>query len=567
MTKTIPYTYQDKHGTYYVRFVFPKRCRQNVPNLNRDIRRTLKTKYIKQAIARSQWYISQWELIVEKLIMSPYRTKSYYRNLIESLDYFRFERECLAKNAYEGNEEHQILELIRMIDPYGNNVEINYGDPDEDLRAATGLQELWVNIDAAIKKKNVELQAEFANSPEKLASLHASYLRANPENQKGKHSVTEVVDVYIQDKGAGVGEQTLNELRTGLDLFIHFIGDTPFNEITEKSVREFKKLVPNTPARISQRENFKSWPLVEIVKFTSEHGLPLLAKKTVEKKIESVKGLLEWAMHSSEFIDRDLSKVLSRKFVNTSGNAGVIEYKSFETEHLVNLSNSYLYKEALPKRLQKVQPHKFWVSLIALFTGCRLEEVCQLYLQDFSEVNDIPIIKITDDDEGDVGKEVKIKTKSSYRWVPIHSQLISFGILDYVAELQSKNETRLFPELDNKNAKNKYSFLVTKWFGDTLRKQIKYEKNSRYCFHSFRKSFIQRLQNHTDVPREVRKALVGHSVGGGDVHERYEGHYDIPILNKAINKLKYPEMDFEGVTWNDFQARVTEWEKLKGEFS
>ncbi len=77
---------------------------------------------------------------------------------------------------------------------------------------------------------------------------------------------------------------------------------------------------------------------------------------------------------------------------------------------------------------------------------------------------------------------------------------------------------------------------------------------------------MQRLQNRTEIPREVRKSLVGHSIGGGEAHEDYEGGYDISILHEAINKLDYPELDFSGVTWSDFQKRLAEWESKRGNY-
>jgi len=146
--------------------------------------------------------------------------------------------------------------------------------------------------------------------------------------------------------------------------------------------------------------------------------------------------------------------------------------------------------------------------------------------------------------------------------VPIHSELIRIGLLDYVDELKVAKEVRLFPDLNNENPKKRYGYAATKWFGDTLRKTIGYEKSQGYCFHSFRKLFIQRLQNVTEVDRQVRKALVGHSPGNGDSHEVYEGRYDADVLKSNIEMLVYPDLDLEAVSWSDFKQRLAEWNKV-----
>ena len=40
-----------------------------------------------------------------------------------------------------------------------------------------------------------------------------------------------------------------------------------------------------------------------------------------------------------------------------------------------------------------------------------------------------------------------IKTQSGNRAVPLHPKLIDLGLLNYVTEIKSKNETKLFPNL------------------------------------------------------------------------------------------------------------------------
>lgn len=79
--------------------------------------------------------------------------------------------------------------------------------------------------------------------------------------------------------------------------------------------------------------------------------------------------------------------------------------------------------------------------MIALFTGARINEICQLHTDDIKEKNGIPFISINEEDEKHV------KTKAGIRQVPIHSELIKIGFLDYVAEIRAKGETLLFPEV------------------------------------------------------------------------------------------------------------------------
>lgn len=516
---SIPHTYRDTHGTYYVRYVIRSRARAHLPTTRRDVRKSLRTKSAATAKIRSRVFLTELDRLTGEFELSGYRDAAYY------------------------------LHLITAFDPFGNQVSIERADPSEEVQVYLELQRAWAQAP--------ESKAIFEA---RKAAFEADLLLRDKKRQSEDYSVADVIDVFLRDKRARLSDQPLDELRSGLELFRHFMGDEPFNSLTIKKLRDFKKLVPRLPKRISVNKTLKSLPIDEVLELAEKNKLPLIAARTVETKIAAVKQLVQWAAQSAEFLDEDISSALDSKYVDVSNNKPSSSYRAFETRHLQNLLGTYVYKGEIPGRVKSITPAKFWVPIIALFSGARLEEICQLYLQDIVEERGIMLFRISPEDDEGVGKKVNIKTKSSQRRVPVHPALLEMGFDDYVAELRSRGETRLFPDIDNNNSKGKYGFLISKWFGDTLRKGIGYEKGSGYCFHGLRKNFIQRLQNTPGVGREVRKALVGHSIGGGDAHEIYEGDYDAHILKQVVDQLEYPELDFSHVKWVDFQARVGRWE-------
>jgi integrase len=82
---------------------------------------------------------------------------------------------------------------------------------------------------------------------------------------------------------------------------------------------------------------------------------------------------------------------------------------AYEPDELKTLfcSNKYL-NDSFHESFQ------FWVPIIGLFTGCRLEEICQLHLDDIRQERDVWVFDINDK------KEKRIKTPSAKRIVPIH---------------------------------------------------------------------------------------------------------------------------------------------------
>ncbi len=522
MPKSIPYTYKDKHGSYYVRFVVPQTIRAAMPELGRDIRRSLRTKSPKYARSRSRRYLAFWEHVVEMFMMNPKRDRKYY------------------------------ISLITLVDPFGREVSIEGDSSSEEVDMAAEMQKRW--FEGGMYD---HLKDEYKHSPGAVSALEAE--RRLIMGAEDNVSVSQAVDMFIRDNKGRIEDQSLDELRVGLELFISFADGKSIGQINNDDIREFRELLPQVPKRFTADPLYQKMPLKQAMSTLDSEKNDLQAKRTVRKKFDSVRQLFDWACNDCRLINDDFSRSFNTKYLKLKNNPDTKPYKAFEIHHLVNLTNCYIYKNEIPCRVHIAEAHRFWVPMIALFTGARLEEICQLYLQDIVEENGIWQFKFTKEDVKNEGKEVKLKSPSAKRNIPIHPVLLKMGLTDYLEEVAQIGASRLFPELNNSNQKNKYNFTVTKWFGDTLRKEIGYEKSSRYCFHSFRKNVIQALQQLPEIPREIRKSISGHARGGGDVHEVYEREYDAGVLDQYLSQLTYPDLDFDGITWSDFKHRRREW--------
>ena len=109
--------------------------------------------------------------------------------------------------------------------------------------------------------------------------------------------------------------------------------------------------------------------------------------------------------------------------------------------------------------------HYCWLPLIGLYTGARINEICQLNpLTDIIQDKETGVhyFHFTDDGETISGVDKSIKTKSSKRIVPIHSKLLELGFLDYVGKIKQSNQKILFIEWEPRNSKA--SANASKWF-------------------------------------------------------------------------------------------------------
>ena len=99
----------------------------------------------------------------------------------------------------------------------------------------------------------------------------------------------------------------------------------------------------------------------------------------------------------------------------------------------------------------------------------------------------------------------RLKTKSSQRVVPVHSQLVKLGFLKYVAEVRRRDGEKafLFPLVaPDRGAAGVAAW--SKWFGRYLRAQG--VTDTAKVFHSFRHSFKDALRRG-EVNQEVHDAL------------------------------------------------------------
>ncbi len=176
------------------------------------------------------------------------------------------------------------------------------------------------------------------------------------------------------------------------------------------------------------------------------------------------------------------------------------KYAPFSIEQLNAMFRAPLYTGCIDdgRNYNKVgnnRPRRvrFWLPLIALFTGARINEICQLHTSDIQEKNGIAFISINAEDDKHV------KTKAAVRQVPIHDELIKIGFLDYVSEIRAKGETMLFPEVmtDLSRGTKRADHLspsapLSKWFNhfiESVNRRIdeaEHKFTSEHVFHSFR---------------------------------------------------------------------------------
>lgn len=188
------------------------------------------------------------------------------------------------------------------------------------------------------------------------------------------------------------------------------------------------------------------------------------------------------------------------------------------------------------------EPERFWIPLLALYTGARQNELCQLRTADVTEVDGIPYIEICHNPE----LNQSTKTKKS-RTCPIHQGLVDLGFLDYC---RKQKHERLWPNL--KLFKGKWQHEFSKWYCVTFRKKFCNPKERKLDFHGLRHSFLNWYKQNTQVSfttAKVLKSIAGHldkfdvaiigAVKDDMTFDRYGKAYKIKKQDELIQTLNY----------------------------
>ena len=345
-------------------------------------------------------------------------------------------------------------------------------------------------------------------------------------------------------------KSTQMEFARGIDRFIELHGDLDVTHINRRHVREFRDAAQLVPTGRSGKLLKATLP--QLVEYSRAHpDAPRIKAATVNKWLNCLGAVLNWSRKNG-LIPDDVpwsDPVSGMRLTEERSNR-----QPWEPEELKALFASPIYLEGARPVGGKGEA-AYWLPLLALFDGARLNELAPLCVDDVKLDAASGVRFITVIEDADTGRSVK--TESSVRAVPIHSELVRIGFLEFVDHVgQSEGSSaRLFPML-TPGPKGGFGEAFSKWFG-RYKRGLGIE-NPSSVFHSFRHGFKDALRA-AGVNEDVNDALTGHS-GGNSVARSYGWkdmvrRFGFPILYSAVEKARYPGLDLSTLRWTPNQAR------------
>jgi integrase len=349
-------------------------------------------------------------------------------------------------------------------------------------------------------RPKLRLIPEPGDTPEDRIQAQVEFFRANTIAEVGRERgptvvnqhlplLSELAQDYKRDRLAANKwtAKTQDENMAVYKLCIDIIGDLPLSKIGDDQALKYIETLKKLPANLNKMPAYRGKSISEIIALNP----PPMATRSINKNLERVSSLFKFSISKPKY---DLRY---NPFSGRSLDESYIQQREpFSEDELISIFGAV---EHSGRRYKTA--YSYWLPLLGILTGARLNELCQLHLSDFEIVNGIHCINIQDAHDGQ-----RVKNKSARRLVPIHTTLINLGLLRYVNLLRTQGQKRLFYNLDL--TEDGYGKIPSRWFGRFKERCGIMEKHTK-VFHSFRHTFISQLLDN-DIPETAIAPIVGH---------------------------------------------------------
>jgi hypothetical protein len=354
--------------------------------------------------------------------------------------------------------------------------------------------------------------------------------------------ISKLIDDYIEstERQKELREKTLIEYRNTLDLMVEIIGDLPINQLSQKHGRLLSSSLEKLPPRRKTDGRYNQKSVKQLIKMEVDNPMDT---RTVNKLIQRCSSWLNWVIRNGYYTERN---IFHGKSIPSNKRKNTITRQPFTDKQLKLIFN----KGYLQRTLNSTSPCKFvfyWIGILGLHHGTRLQETSQLYISDIYPLNKIWVIDINDNT-----KDKKLKTPNSKRIIPLHQTLIDLGFLDYLHILEQNGKERLFHELSL--GRDGYTKNPSRFFNDYLRELGIKSATEKYDFHSLRHNCnIELIQK--DVGVEYRNDYLGWGQTGMS-KSVYGKPFEPSILQKhCSNNISYP------INWKNLKV---DWKLIIG---
>lgn len=274
-----------------------------------------------------------------------------------------------------------------------------------------------------------------------------------------------VIADFLAQEGERDIDAMMKKHRFVMPMFLEVIGDKPIIAMKQSDITDFFKLVHRLPPHWRAIQKKRNLPIRKIAELEYDK---LIAEDTFTGTYRAcISSFLGWA--KTNWQDKGFSTTLTVEKISYNGKrkSGTQQTQRALTQD--ELKRLYEGDEMRALADDPAHAERYWLPHVELFTGARVNEICQLnpqtdILQDAE--NGIWYFWINEKTEGDERIVKSVKTGEA-RTAPIHQKLIELGFLGYVERTKASGAKLLFPNWEPRGGRASPN--AERWFNRFLR--------------------------------------------------------------------------------------------------
>ena len=565
-------------GVYYIRRKVPESLR---PTLGREFKRSLKTSDPSEAkrLFAKEWAASE-ELFARARAQSAGAIALSQRD-IRILAESWHDAE-LARMEASGDFSGWLAD--------GGQVMVEHGGRLEEYTPLITLQEALDNdpasaelmgtagiVRSALRAKNIPMPAQDSAEYETLQSLfreqalklselalarhrgnwavsksplagEALSFETDKATVKPRKGLLSVFEDYAEDRQLTDGKtravlRSIDAYRALVKEFTELCGDLPVADITREVVRQYRADIATMPAR---GEGIRKLTARQKIAKANEEGLPPIEAATIRNKVRAISAVLSYALRMQLIPE---NPIIAGGIGNAAAKAASKRSTARRNRNFYNdaeltaiFTSPVFTQEGWAPPRADFGKAWYWMPLLMYYTGARREELAQLAVRDVktdqAEIGPyLSILNAEGEDDGDRG----VKNDGSRRSIPLHSDLIQLGFLEYVKTQHQGGA--LFPKLEA-NPAGYFGANFGKRWAEYLRKTVDLDSPANPS-HGFRHTF-KTLCRKVGIPEDVSDAITGHA-GPASVSRDYG---EMPLIRMAQEIKKLPSCSLVPILLN-----------------
>lgn len=348
----------------------------------------------------------------------------------------------------------------------------------------------------------------------------------------------QVIDRFLDEYPKTKSPSMYKKHIVALPMLREFVGDIPVTELRQAHINDFFTLLQRLPPRWKDQCRRLGLTIRKLAEL--DHPEKIAPKTFDDSYKASIRPFLDDAV--TNWQDSGFPTTLSLKATKYKGERkeGEKKQRHFKQAELQRLFEGNEMKSFASG---SAKSHCYLLPHIGLFTGARVNEICQLNPQtDILKDPETGIwyFWITEETEGDERIDKRTKNNESRRKVPIHSKLIELGILDYINVVKKQGAKMIFPAW--KPSRGRASSEAEKWFRKLITEAgLRDEtKGARIVgFHAFRHTLENKGENTKGLPWAIEH-ITGHAIPGkSKVSKGYSGELDLKNKQEIIEAINF----------------------------